>query len=59
MYKILIAITAVTIIGVVEIFAIVYQVDGGGLAAAIGAIAAIATWRAIKSTETPKPPPEK
>jgi len=59
MKKIIIAITAVSVIGIIEIFAIVYDVDGGGLAAAIGAIAAIATWRAIKSTEAPKPPPQK
>lgn len=57
MKKLIIALTAIITIGIIEIFAIVYQVDGGGLAAAIGAISAIATWRAIKSIDNRKRPP--
>lgn len=58
MKKAAIALTAIVVIGIVEIFAIVYQVNGIALAAAIGAIASVATWRAIKSSDKPKPPPE-
>jgi len=57
MKKLLIALTAICVIGIIEVFAIVYHVNGGGLAAAIGGISAIATWRAMKTTETKKPPP--
>ncbi len=57
MKKVIIAITAIVVIGIIEVVAIVYQVNGGGLAAAIGGISAIATWRAIKSVDERKPPP--
>jgi len=59
MKKLLIGIIAICVIGIIEIFAIVYQVDGGGLAAAIGAISAVATWRTIKYSETKQTPPKK
>lgn len=57
MKKLVIGIIAICVIGIIEIFAIVYQINGGGLAAAIGAISAIATWRAIKYTEEKKSQP--
>lgn len=56
MKKLAIAITAICVIGIIEIFALAWQVNGGGLAASIGAISAIATWRAVKATEAKKPP---
>ncbi len=56
MKKVLIALFAIVCIAIIEIFAIVYQVNGGGLAASIGGISAIATWRAIKSVDERKPP---
>lgn len=56
MKKIAIALTAIVVIGIIEIFAIVYKVDGVALSATIGAIASIATWRAVKATTTTKPP---
>lgn len=59
MKKLAISIIAICIIGIIEIFAIVYGIDGGGLAASIGAIAAIATWRAVKYQEGKQPPPQK
>jgi len=57
MKKLIIALFAVICITIIEIFALVYQVDGIALSAAIGAIASIATWRTVKSIDGRKHPP--